>query len=130
MVRKRRVKEEETFLDLTPLIDIIFQLIIFFVLTTAFAPFAIRVDLPKAQSSPLKEERSIMINITKDERIFWKNEEINMEELLRRVEINNKNIVYLIKGDKGVKYGKVVELLDKLKKKGIEKVGLVVEPES
>lgn len=127
---RRRLKEEEPFLDLTPLIDIILQLIIFFVLTTAFIPFAIKVELPQARSSPVREEKSIVITVTKDEKFFWEKEEMTLLGILRRVEKSDKGFTYLIRGDKGTRYGIIIELLNELKKKGIEKVGLIVEPEN
>ncbi|KUK13995.1 MAG: biopolymer transporter ExbD [Synergistetes bacterium] len=126
---KRKLKEGETFLDLTPLIDIILQLLIFFVLTTAFIPFAIKVDLPKSRSSLVREENLVVITLTSEGRLFWGKEAVSSEELLRRIEEKSDSFVYLIRGDKGVKYGNVIELLNMLRKKGVEKVGLAVEPE-
>lgn len=124
-----KLREDEAFLDLTPLIDIILQLVIFFVLTTAFIPFAIKVELPQAQSSPAREEKLTVITVTKDERFFWEKEETTLVELLRKIEKSDKNTSYLIRGDKGVRYGVIIELLNELKKRGVERVGLIVEPE-
>ncbi len=126
---KKLRKREESFLDLTPLIDIIFQLVIFLVLTTAFIPFAIRVELPKALSSPLREEKPVIITITRDGAIFMGKERISLSNLIREIKLNGLARSYLIKGDKGVKYGLVISVLNALKKSGVRKVGLLVEPE-
>jgi len=126
---KLKGKEGETSLDLTPLIDIILQLLIFFVLTTAFIPFAVKVDLPKSQSSPLKEEKVVVITLTKEGKLLWEKDSISLEELLHRVEEKGTSFTYLIRGDRGARYGDVIEILNVLKKRGVEGVGLAVEPE-
>lgn len=126
MVRKK-LKEEPS-LDLTPLIDIILQLVIFFVLTTTFVPHLIEVNLPKASSSPVREERMVVITLTRDGRIFWDREEVNLPEIIRRVEDTDR-VSYIIRADEGVPYGSVIKLLNELKKAGVRRLGLVVEPE-
>ncbi|MCD6364063.1 MAG: biopolymer transporter ExbD [Synergistetes bacterium] len=119
---------ENGFLDLTPLIDIIFQLVIFLVLTTAFIPFAIRVELPKAISSPMREKKPIIITITREGSIFLGKERVSLPDLIHKVRVRRGKI-YLIKGDKGAQYGLIISVLNALKKNGVGKVGLLVEPE-
>ncbi len=126
---RKRLKEEDVGIDLTPLIDIILQLIVFFVLTTAFVPFLVNVELPKALSSPSNEERVVVITLTKGGDIYWDKEVVSLSELPKRVETTGIEVKYLIRGDKGAEYGKVVALISELKKMGVRRLGLVVEPE-
>lgn len=68
--------------DLTPIIDVLFLLLIFFIMTTTFAKPVVSVMLPEADSSaPATEPDQIQIIITDTARFFWNEEEVDMDAL-------------------------------------------------
>ncbi|MDR2528075.1 MAG: biopolymer transporter ExbD [Synergistaceae bacterium] len=112
--------------DITPLIDVLFMLIIFFVLTAVFVQGSVPVDLPQGETPPAQERKPIVVTVTKDARIFWGGELIASSDLPRltaNAKVASDDI--LIAGDAGALYGAVAEVLDNLRNLGIESVGLL-----
>jgi biopolymer transport protein ExbD len=120
---KRRVADP----DITPLIDVLFMLIIFFVLTAVFVQGAIEIDLPKGSPPPVSESSPIVVTVTEDSKILWAGGEVNRSELPGLVEsARAKSEDILIAGDRDAPYGDVAELLDELRGLGVENVGMIL----
>lgn len=66
-IRSRRKVD----LDITPLIDVLFMLIIFFVLTTSFVQGKVEVDLPQGEGTPPREGRTLLVSVRADGTILW-----------------------------------------------------------
>ncbi|MDR3332202.1 MAG: biopolymer transporter ExbD, partial [Synergistaceae bacterium] len=64
-------------MDITPLIDIMFMLIIFFVATTAFVQGAIGVDLPMGGPPPVSQKNPIVLSVRRDSSLLWAGAEIS-----------------------------------------------------
>lgn len=116
--------------DLTPLIDVTFQLLIFFLLTATFnTDAAFKVKLPKASASePATESKSIVVEISEDGRFEIDRKVVDGEELQTRLcmaakesQISTVNI----KADQNTKHEKVVQAMDVAKACGIEKLGIL-----
>ncbi len=128
-----RSRSEEVFINLTPLIDVVFLLLIFFMVSTTFATirYGIKVDLPRTTTPEEKIEENIVISITKDNQIYlgkkWVKEE-NLVSLLRK-EIKRKGSLVIINADKEVKHGRVVRVMDLARKAGAGKLGILTAPE-
>ena len=128
-----RSRSEEVFINLTPLIDVVFLLLIFFMVSTTFATirYGIKVDLPRTTTPEERIEENIVISITKDNQIYlgkkWVKEE-NLVSLLRR-EIKRKGSLVIINADKEVKHGRVVRIMDLARKAGAGKLGILTAPE-
>ncbi len=98
-------------LDLTPLIDVIFMLLIFFILTTTFAKPIMEVLLPNAKnSSVVKDKQFLDMVITKDGEIFYQNNKIDEEEL-RSLLLTQKSTLNII-AHKEADFGVFVKVLD------------------
>ncbi len=133
--RKKSVIHEKIIvaLNMTPLIDCVLQLLIFFMLSSSFVlQTGIHVDLPKARAPRLQEERDIVITITRTNEIFLNDEKMTSEQLpislLEKV-TKSKNKTVLIKPDKRVETGKLVEVMGIAKSVGVESLGIVTEPQ-
>ena len=116
--------------DLTPLIDVTFQLLIFFLLTATFnTDAAFKVKLPKASASePATESKSIVVEISEDGRFEIDRKIVDESELQTRLcmaakesQISTVNI----KADQNTKHEKVVQAMDVAKACGIEKLGIL-----
>jgi len=118
--------------NLTPLIDIVFLLLIFFMLTSHFVKQeSLEIDLPKAKTGEsLSEDNELEIIINAHGKIKYKNDVISLKNLETRLRIDlstasEKNV--RIKGDQAVDFGKAVEVLDMARKAGASGVDIVTE---
>jgi biopolymer transport protein ExbD len=121
----KRKKRSTADIDITPLIDVLFMLIIFFVLTTAFVQGSIDVELPIGSTPPLSAKNPIVVTVGKDASILWAGEKISSWDLALRVEeaiARDEDI--LVAGDRDAPYGDVAELLNSLRLLGVEDVSL------
>jgi biopolymer transport protein ExbD len=133
--RKKPVTHEklQVSLNMTPMIDCVLQLLIFFMLSSSFVlQTGINVDLPKARAPKLKEEQDIVITITRTNDIFLNDQKISTTQLpialLERVTRAEKKMV-LIKPDKRVETGKLVEIMGIAKSVGVDSLGIATEPQ-
>ena len=133
--RKKSVIHEKIIvaLNMTPLIDCVLQLLIFFMLSSSFVlQTGIHVDLPKARAPRLQEEQDIVITITRTNEVFLNDEKMTSEQLpislLEKV-TKSKDKTVLIKPDKRVETGKLVEVMGIAKSVGVESLGIVTEPQ-
>ena len=120
-------------LNMTPLIDCVLQLLIFFMLTSSFVlQTGILVDLPKARTPKLQEEQDIVITITRDNDTYLNDQKVPLAQLpialLEKVTKSSKKVV-LIKPDKRVETGKLVEVMGIAKSVGVECLGIATEPQ-
>ncbi len=127
--------------DLTSMIDVLFVLLLFFMVTTTFSNSSdILVNLPASKSGKPSqiEAKSFIIYLTEDKKIFLIDEKANKNEFnldslgLRIKEEKEKNpaVDFIIKADKKVEHGSVVTLLDDLKNAGVENVGIATDTSS
>lgn len=117
-------------LDITPIVDTVFNLLIFFALSLSFAATSggINVKLPKAASAePVKAEQ-LTINLTKDDRLYFNDKTTTLDALAEALRKNeNKESLVIIRADDSVPHGKVVELMDTVKTQGFSKLAIAVE---
>jgi len=117
---------------MTPIVDIVFQLLIFFLLTATYVKNPnFDVNLPEASSkltSNTKED--IRVVILKDGTLKFNGSIINenqLKEILREKFKTNPSSVVLIQADTDTKHGKVVEIMDIAKNAGFSRLGIAVE---
>lgn len=126
---RRPVERRETVFDLMPLLDVIFLLIIFFMLTTSFrAVFqGIKVDLPTTTTLQEKIEENIIVSIRKDNRIYLDKTQVTTSKLvsLLKKKLGGKKGLVIINADKEVRHGKVVEVMDLAKQAGAGRLGIL-----
>ena len=127
---KRRSRETTT-PDLTPLIDVVFLLLIFFMVSTVFKKdeLALLLNLPSSETSEktAQKMKSITIEINKEE-VAFNGKKLKSEELEESIsEIQNKKVPVFLRVDEAVEYKKVVKVLDLLKKFKLTNLTLVTE---
>jgi biopolymer transport protein ExbD len=127
--RSNKSRRTPTEVNLTPLIDIVFQLLIFFVITTTFAENpGIEVDLPKASTDKRQnKDELIIITVTPEGRIIYKGNATGEAELKENLTIEKeerKEAVVLIQADVGTPHGKVVGVMDIIREIGFSKLAI------
>ena len=123
-----RGKRIRMHLDIAPLIDIVFLLLIFFMLTANFIMQpGIKLALPQAATAKPQEEENIIVFITKDNRVYLNDREINIGELREALEKKLKTAekkIVILKADEKINLGLAVKVMDIAKEAGTE--GLVI----
>ncbi len=129
-LKNHRTIDENLNINITPLIDIVFLLLIFFVLTTTFNPKSkIEVNLPqtKVENVKLQKENITRISIKKNGDIFLNEKKLsieNLENFLKTSLLTKKENTVIISADKSVLHGKVIEVMDIIKNNGIKEISI------
>jgi len=111
-------------LTLVPLVDIVFQLILFFVVSTSFAVIpAVTVNIPKSGTTEAVEVSDIIIEIASDSTILLNGKKIRLQNIRKALETFAQGPVTLV-CDKSVSSAHVVKIFDELRKAGFTKVDL------
>jgi biopolymer transport protein ExbD len=116
--------------DLTPLIDMVFLLLIFFLLTSFFVRPSIPVALPEAAYTEITEHQDITITIEKDGTIFLNGKSVSERgfvSAMRRLDFSLDDKQVVIQADKEVPFGRVIQVMDLTKKAGVKNISFLVE---
>ena len=124
--------ERQPKLMIIPMIDIIFFLLVFFIMSTLYMvdQQTIAVNLPQAASAQSDRPHSVAVVVTKQGRVMFEQEEIPLELVKRRVQIElgkQSDVVFVLRSDKQAEYGKVVAVLDEMKLAGAQRVAIATE---
>jgi biopolymer transport protein ExbD len=130
--RQQRGKRIITALEVTPLVDIVFLLLIFFLLTATYVKNPnLDINLPKASINQVtSRERDITIAITKSGELRYENQEISSEKLegiLRAEYSEHSDSFIVIRADEGSRHGRVVEVMDLAKRIGFGRLAIATQ---
>lgn len=115
-------------MDLTPLIDVVFLLLIFFMLSSSvITQSGIRINLPTVSKAKIGPINRIEIKIPSDDTIFVNNKQVSIEELNSIIQNLDRDKMVMIKGDQGASLGRVVRIWDICKKNNITKLNIATE---
>ena len=114
-------------IDFTPLIDVLFMLVIFLVLTASFGTGRIVVDLP--QGDAIRQERTaLMVTVRRDGSLLWGETAVDREELAARArDAASREEDVLVAGEHEAPYGAVAGVLDLLRRSGVESASLAMQ---
>lgn len=116
-------------LNITPLLDLAFVLLIIFVITTPMLESSIDVNLPTGQPTEKVEPKSVRtVSVDKDGRIFAGNTPVSISQLNTTLidwKHGDPNVAVLLRADRDIRYQKLVDVFGALEHAGIEKIGLV-----
>lgn len=130
-ISKREIGTSLSEINVTPLVDVMLVLLIIFMVTAPMMQSGIGVNLPQAETESAPAEEGLTLTITKDKYIHIKDSVINqflLEKKLKEYFLGKEKKIVFIRADEGLPYGYVINILDIVKKAGVEVVGLVVKP--
>lgn len=126
-------KKKQLLLNITPLVDVLLILIVFFAITSTFLEQpGIKLQLPKATSSDLQKIEKAVLIISADDRLFFRDKEITMDELPGILQVAMEGSIdksLIISADKKVEHGMVVSVMDLARQNGVQKLIISTEPE-
>lgn len=125
---KRHTKLESGLrqIDIAPLIDVIFQLLIFFMLSSSFTfQSGINVKLPKAVTSDAIKQENFIVTITSENVMYLNGAIVTVKELTKELEkSDSKQKPLLIKADRRASVGRIVDVWDLCRNLGIERINI------
>ncbi len=129
----RRIREiDRGRMDITPLIDVVLLLLIFFMLSSSFVIHSgINVRLPESEAAQPHRESKMTVTITYDARIYLAGEEMNLDSLRERIRLTAQDApetIIVLKADRDVKHGFVVKIMGLVKKAGLERLAIASTP--
>lgn len=127
--RRNRGWRAEASLDLTPMVDVVFQLLIFFMVSTTFITLesGLPVDLPQAQSPQTTISDLPTVTVTREDQIFLAGVEVNEEGLLSSLQSTLAESgmgVVVLRADRSVPHGFVVQVMDIIKQAGAQRIAI------
>lgn len=128
-MRQRRLKNE---INVVPYIDVMLVLLVIFIVTAPLLTHAVKINLPKAASSPNQTKPdSIQLAIDADASLFWNGEAIDRPEMVRRLaaagKVNPQPELHL-RAEKTTQYQAVADIMSEAAKAGLVKIGFVTDP--
>ncbi|GHV96169.1 biopolymer transporter ExbD [Spirochaetia bacterium] len=120
-------KNSHTEINITSLIDVIFMLVIFFMIGASFEKPAIALTLPNAASGTMQDRIFVTISVDAEGRVYFDSEEIEKAELAARFAAFNqelRNVTVALECDGGVVFDNVVSVMDIIKLAGVRNVAI------
>lgn len=127
----RKSRDEDVGISMTPLIDVVLLLLIFYVVTTQFVDREIQLQLPESEASSIPEDKKkFTVEIGQDGALALNGKAITIELLDRTIEVaaaaDDIQSVE-IRADRNVIHGRVVQVLGVVKKHGVDSIGIAVQ---
>ena len=121
-------------INVTPFVDVMLVLLIIFMVTAPMMMQGVDVSLPEATAEPLESEKEhLIITIDQQDRVFINDFQVTLDglgEKLKKILEGRSDREVFLKADKDRFYGTVVQVMAEIKEAGVEKLGLVTEPEA
>jgi biopolymer transport protein TolR len=128
--RERHIIRE---LNLVPLIDVLLTILFFYMIVSPMMSRGLDVNLPKSEANTVKPEDRIVLTVTRAQEVFVEKERVNIEKLkgvLDSIRKTKPLINVYLRADKDAPYGAVVQVMDVVKRAGIDRLGMVTESAS
>ncbi len=129
---KRHYQTTTGKLEIAPMIDVVFLLMVYFMLTSSFIMQpGIKIELPEAKTTQLMEKKEFVVSLTKDGSIFYQEKSVSLAELQKILEEEAKKFpenILIIRGDYKTLHGKVVEVMDIAKLCGVKELAIATQP--
>jgi biopolymer transport protein TolR len=128
--RERHIIRE---LNLVPLIDVLLTILFFYMIVSPMMSRGLDVNLPKSESNTVKPEDRIVLTVTRGQEVFVEKERVDisrLKDVLDSVRKTKPLINVYLRADKDAPYGAVVQVMDVVKRAGIDRLGMVTEAAS
>ena len=118
-------------INVTPLVDVMLVLLIIFMVTAPLMTSGVPVDLPKTSAQPLNSDSEpLTVSVNGEGKVFLQDSDIELTDLVTKLKAsaqNNAERRIFVRGDKGVPYGRIMEVMGTITQGGFTKVALLAE---
>jgi len=117
-------------INLVPLIDVLLTVLFFYMIVSPMMSRGLDVNLPKSESNTVKPEDRIVLTVTRSQELFIEKERISISKLrdvLDSIRRSKPQINVYLRADRDAPYGAVVQVMDIVKRAGIDRLGMVTE---
>lgn len=131
MRRRVRSPAPQPDLNLTNLMDVVFAILVVFMITAPLMTQGVKVHLPKAESAAVDEKKTVTVSFDEKRRVFLDGKEVALEafpQAFARAWGGDPDRAVLVEGDRSVPYGLVLEAVGEIRKAGATKIGFLTEP--
>lgn len=118
-------------INVVPLVDVVLVLLVIFMVTAPLLYRGIDINLPRSSTNTIQPEERVVITVEKNREIFIDKDRVTVdrvEPILESVKRRNPTVTVYLRADRDVPYGLVVQVMDAIKRVGIDKLGMVTEP--
>ncbi len=125
--RERHIIRE---INLVPLIDVLLTILFFYMIVSPMMSRGLDVNLPKSESNTVKPEDRIVLTVTRGRELFVEKERVDvskLKEVLDSIRKSKPQVNVYLRADRDAPYGAVVQVMDVVKRAGIDKLGMVTE---
>lgn len=125
--------DEDVEINMTPMLDVVFILLIFFIVTTSFVrESGVEVNRPEAQSTAGLSQKSVLVAITSDNQIWIDRHQVDVRAVRRNIErllADTPESTVIIQADKAAQTGVLINVLDQTKLAGATSIAVATNPE-
>lgn len=117
-------------LNLVPLIDVLLVVLFFYMIVSPMLSRGLDVNLPKSEANTVKPEDRIVLTVTRNQEVFVEKERVDVSRLKAVLDSIRKTkplINVYLRADRDAPYGAVVQVMDIVKRAGIDRLGMVTE---
>ncbi len=126
--RRRRFMAE---INVIPLVDVVLVLLVIFMVTAPMLYRGLDITLPRSTTNTIKPEERVVLTIERDRTVYLDKDPVPLRQLQQRLNAlhrKNPEVSVFLRADRDVPYGTVVQVMDGVKKAGINKLGMVTDP--
>ena len=128
----KKNNESENLINILPMIDIIFAILSFFIVSSLYLTKidSIKVNLPKSSTAVSEKYKPQIITVDSNEKIYFKSNEISLKNISSLIQKNIENIeepIIILSADVAVRHGSIINILDELRKIDNLKIGISTE---
>ena len=125
-MKRSRGKELKQEMNLTNMIDIVFSILIVFIISAPLMSQGVKVDLPKAEAPTMEQEKLLKVSITKDDEIYIADMQVDFSSFNSVFKsLWNGDMAVVINSDENVHYGLVMKVVTQVQKLGVTKLGFL-----
>jgi biopolymer transport protein TolR len=118
-------------INVVPLVDVVLVLLIIFMITAPLMLRGIDIDLPKSSVNTIKAEDRVVVTVARDRAVYLDKERVArvmLDGRLSKLAREKPDVTLYLRADRDVPYGAVVEVMDAVKRAGIDRLGMVTQP--
>ena len=134
MIRRRKRAPEDSTIDITPMLDIVFIMLIFFIVTTSFVKeTGVDINRPNAETAERDEKGNILVAITENNEIWIDKRRVDLKAVranIERLKIEYPGGSVIIQADQLSKSGLLVETMDQIRLAGIQNISIAAKNDS